>query len=164
MAAGSTYTPIATTTLGSATNAVNFTSIAGTYTDLVLVCNFQLSSAGGNANINFNSSSSLMSQTMIYGNGSTATSARFTGYSVVYFGQGGGSANTSVNAVINIQNYSNTTTNKTFLIRYNDTTEATVAQAALWRSTSAITSINLATQAGNFNSGSTFTLYGIASA
>jgi len=33
----STYTPIATQTLGSATGTVTFTSISGSYTDLVLV-------------------------------------------------------------------------------------------------------------------------------
>ena len=32
-----TYTPIATTTLGSAGTSVDFNSISGTYTDLVLV-------------------------------------------------------------------------------------------------------------------------------
>ena len=35
MAAGSTYTPIATTTLGSNVASYTFSSIAGTYTDLV---------------------------------------------------------------------------------------------------------------------------------
>ena len=37
MAAGSTYTPIATTTLGSAQADVTFSSISGSYTDLVLI-------------------------------------------------------------------------------------------------------------------------------
>ena len=38
MAAGSTYTPIATTTLGSA-GTITFSSIPSTYTDLVIVLN-----------------------------------------------------------------------------------------------------------------------------
>ena len=37
MAAGNTYTPIATNTLSSATASVTFSSISGVYTDLVLV-------------------------------------------------------------------------------------------------------------------------------
>ena len=39
MAAGSTYTPIATTTLGSAASSVTFSSISGSYTDLILITN-----------------------------------------------------------------------------------------------------------------------------
>jgi hypothetical protein len=37
MAAGNTYTPIVTNTLSSATSSVTFSSISGSYTDLVLV-------------------------------------------------------------------------------------------------------------------------------
>jgi hypothetical protein len=36
----STYEPIATTTLGTATASVTFSSISGAYTDLVLVCRY----------------------------------------------------------------------------------------------------------------------------
>jgi hypothetical protein len=38
----STYTPIATTTLGSAAASYTFSSISGTYTDLVLRIQWQL--------------------------------------------------------------------------------------------------------------------------
>jgi hypothetical protein len=41
-----TYEPIATTTLGSAAADVTFTSISGTYTDLVLVAVTQIGSSG----------------------------------------------------------------------------------------------------------------------
>jgi hypothetical protein len=37
MAAGNTYTQIASTTLGTAAASVTFSSIAGTYTDLILI-------------------------------------------------------------------------------------------------------------------------------
>jgi hypothetical protein len=36
MAAGNTYTPLATQTLGSAAASVTFSSISGAYTDLVV--------------------------------------------------------------------------------------------------------------------------------
>jgi len=40
MAAGATYEPIATTTVsGSSTSTVTFSSISGTYTDLVIIGN-----------------------------------------------------------------------------------------------------------------------------
>ena len=165
MAAGSTYTPIATTTLGSATNSVSFSSIAGTYTDLVLIINSSLSTGGGNPRLQLNSDGgSNYSQTWLSGSGSSATSGRFSNFTHVYFGGGSGTANTQGNTIIHFQNYSNTSTYKTFLIRYNDTTEAVYENVAMYRSTSAISSIQITTQAGNFNSGSTFTLYGIAAA
>ncbi len=165
MPAGSTYTPIATTTLGSATNSVSFSSIAGTYTDLVLIINSSLSTGGGNPRLQLNGvTGTSYSQTWVSGNGTSASSGRFSNFNHVYFGQGSGTANTQSNTVIHFMNYSNTTTNKTFLLRYNDTTEGVFQNVGLFRSTSAIDSIQITTQAGNFNSGSTFTLYGIASA
>jgi hypothetical protein len=64
-------------------------------------------------------------------------------------------------SVVNIMNYSNTTTNKTVLIRTNDGRYSrTYARVVMWRNTSAINSI-LLYPAGNFAIGSTFTLYGI---
>ena len=65
---------------------------------------------------------------------------------------------------INLQNYSNTTTNKTFLIKESDATYEIQAKAGLWQSTNAITSITLERVTGNWSVGSTFTLYGILAA
>jgi hypothetical protein len=42
----STYTPIATTTLGSAATSYTFTSIPTTYTDLILIVNAKNASTG----------------------------------------------------------------------------------------------------------------------
>jgi hypothetical protein len=61
-------------------------------------------------------------------------------------------------------NYSNTTTNKTALIRGNNAALFTDATVGVWRSTAAITSITLASDGAAFDSGSTFNLYGIAAA
>lgn len=160
----STYEKIATTTLGSATNSVNFTSISGTYTDLVLVGSFQTSANGTNPGIYFNGSTGSVSQTGLYGVGSASGSFRLTGYSNIFFGGGGDVANVESNIIIHIQNYSNTTTNKTCLIRYNQTTDGTYAIVGMRNNTAAITAVNLTTQAGNYKAGSTFTLYGILAA
>ena len=164
MPAGSTYEPIATTTLGSATNSVNFTSISGTYTDLVLIGDFACSTTGANPGVYFNSSTGSVSQTALYGSATTAGSYRLTGYSNIFFGAGGDIANDRQNVIISIQNYSNATTNKTCLIRYNTVTNATMAVVGMRNNTAAITAVNLTTQAGNYNAGSTFTLYGITAA
>ena len=64
-----------------------------------------------------------------------------------------------------IQNYSNTTTYKTWLSRSNIPADFVGALVGLWRSTSAITTIQfLTTTADTFAIGTTFTLYGIKAA
>jgi hypothetical protein len=64
-------------------------------------------------------------------------------------------------------NYSNSTTYKSVFTRQETNssgTKAVQAIASVWRSTSAITSISINSGSANFNSGATFTLYGIAAA
>jgi hypothetical protein len=160
----STYTPIATTTLGSASATVDFTSISGSYTDLILVTDFAVTSAG-DFYLRFNSDTgNNYSVTILVGDGSSAVSSRSS--SVSYISPNYNSDQTSQRAIHNwsIQNYSNTTTNKTVLCRYDNVSRQTVAAVGLWRSTSAITSINISRNAGNFSAGSIFTLFGIKAA
>jgi hypothetical protein len=165
MAAGSTYTPIATTTLGSAAASYTFSSIPSTYTDLVLISNHGVSTATANFYIRVNGDSgNNYSYTRIMGNGSSASSARGSNFNrIVFDGDGASTSRTNVN-VINFQNYSNSTTNKTVIGRSNDATYSTSAIVGLWRNTAAITSITIGIDGHNFITGSTFTLYGIAAA
>jgi anti-sigma-K factor RskA len=66
---------------------------------------------------------------------------------------------------MHFMNYSNTTTYKTTLSRFASTLYQVWTHAGLWRNTAAINSIKVYTTAGaNFNTGSTFTLYGIKAA
>jgi hypothetical protein len=164
-----TYEPIATTTLGSAQNSVSFTSISGLYTDLVIISNGSSDNASYGLRIQFNSDTgSNYSSTRLLGNGSAASSARESNVSgIVVNGNGfGGANNLNTNSIIQIQNYSNSTTYKTLLLRENNAAAATTALVGLWRSTSAITSIIIYNESGGANivSGSTFTLYGIKAA
>ena len=158
----STYTPIATTTLGSGATSVTFTSISGTYTDLVLIVNASLASGAASVLMRYNSDSGTnYSGTRIYGNGTTAASDRTTSSNqndIGYF-------NTSMcTSLVSIQNYANSTTYKTCLVRAN-TTDYVFGQVQMWRNTAAVTSINITnSSAVNFNTGSTFTLYGVKSA
>jgi len=162
MAAGATYEPIATTTLGSAQSSVTFSSISGSYTDLVLIGNWKLS-ANGNILMTLNSDTGTnYSETTMYGDGTSAASGRQTNASSIRVGFAGYSTNNVMN-IVNLQNYSNTTTYKTVVLRWNSE-EYTDARVGLWRSTSAITSITLTASSGNISSGSTFTLYGIKAA
>ena len=161
-----TYEPIATTTLGSAQSSVTFSSIPQTYTDLVLIESFQFSTTSSQSLMKFGDTSSLYSVTTLRGNGSAANSARFTNDPNIGNtpGNTNSSANIQVTGIRHIMNYSNTTTYKTVIQRFGDTTSQVFAVVGLWRNTSAISTINLNTLAGNYNSGSTFTLYGIKAA
>ena len=170
MAAGATYEPIATTTLSSSQNTVTFSSIPQTYTDLVLVMN-PISDTATNSfpYLRFNGDSgSNYSRTMIAGTGSVAESDRGSNESQGYFIYSTVvETNAAFNAILNINNYSNTTTNKTYLSRINvasGTRPRVEALVGLWRSTSAINQIVLYCGPNNFVSGSTFTLYGITAA
>jgi hypothetical protein len=74
MAAGATYEPIATTTLGTATSSFTFSSIPATYTDLRLVIGWV---SGTNPRIRFNSDTATSySQTAMYGDGTAASFAQ----------------------------------------------------------------------------------------
>ena len=162
MPAGSTYTPIATTTLGSAQSSYTFTSISGSYTDLVLVYNGSSASAG-NLALQFNGDTGTnYSVTILFGDGSTAGSARVSNDTSANLAGSNTSNNT---ATISIMNYSNSTTYKTALGRGMRTGDQVVAKVALWRNTAAITSVKvIMDNAANFQTGSTFTLYGIQAA
>jgi len=160
----STYTPIASQTLGSTSANVTFSSIPQGYTDLVLVIQAKAATTDDNIYLRFNSDSgSNYSVTNMYGNGSNALSTRFSNNSFIWFDNFGYLRTSSFSTIImNFQNYSNSTTNKSCLIRNNIDSVGVVASVGLWRNTAPITAINLLTS--GFASGSTFTLYGITCA
>ena len=166
MAAGSTYTPIATYTVSSSgsVSSYTFSSIPSTYTDLVLIVN-AAASPGPEFRMYFNTDTGTnYSRNLITGNGTTASANR--GNNLTYISLNDGlSANVWTNQIVSINNYSNTTAHKITIGRSNSTSDATQAIVGLWRSTSAINSITiLFDRASTFNAGSTFTLYGIAAA
>ena len=160
-----TYEKIATNTLGSAAATVTFSSISGSYTDLIVVFNGSHSTLTnyflqfGNGSIDTGSN---YSTTVLDGNGSSAASARYSndtvGIRADYYAAG---ANNVKQSIFQIQNYSNSTTYKTTLVRSALPAEEVVATVGLWRSTSAINILRFSNSSGNFNTGSTFTIYGI---
>jgi hypothetical protein len=167
MPAGKTYTPIARTTLSSAAASVTFSSISGSYTDLILVSNLGGSVSGEAVRIQINSDSgSNYSYTAMRGNGTSATSERATSATSLRISTGVGvTTNASDMTIItNLQNYSNTTTFKTLISRAGQAANGTESSVGLWRSTSAINAIQVSNTNGNIVAGSTFTLYGILAA
>lgn len=164
MTAGPTYTPIATTTLGSAA-VITFSSIPQTYTDLIIIATVTPAAAGTSnffIQTNGDTSGTNYSMTKMYGNGTSASSSRNSNYGLCMLGD----LNTNLQIQINLQNYSNTTTYKTFLSRYGYANFDTGTAVGLWRSTAAITSVVMYQDAPPYylGAGSTATLYGIASA
>lgn len=176
MAAGRTYTPIATQTISTTTGQVTFSNIPQTYTDLILIINGRDAYVGtspfmSQINIRVNGdSTSIYSDTVLYGTGSSAASSRTTNVSYATPLQ---MPNSAVSAsifganILQILNYANTTTYKTMIGRSAADSNGqgwAWSAVSLWRSTAAISSINLYGGSTGFVAGSTFTLYGIAAA
>ena len=131
MAAGATYTPLATYTISTAQNSYTFTSIPNTYTDLVLVAN--LSCSPGYMTYRVGSSNTIdsgnnYSRTYLLGNGSTATSGRSTNVSEFY-SNAAASSSKFAPTIMHFNNYANTSIYKTILSRSSDADSGVEAEA-----------------------------------
>ena len=166
MAAGATYTPLASYTVsGTSTTSYNFNTISSAYTDLILIIQGS-ASAADNVYLRFNSDSTTnYSSTVLAGNGTTATSSRRSSFNAALIFDGGFST-TQATSISQIMNYANTTTYKTILTRNSDTATYVNSEVSLWRATpAAISTVTVGLYSGAyFVSGTTFALYGIAAA
>jgi hypothetical protein len=163
-----TYTELFRTVVGTATSTVTFSSIPSGYTDLVVVMQVAGSTNNLQPFIRFNNiGTSTYSVTELSGNGTSASSFRVSSQAQISLSPSVAIQNVlgNSNYAINIMNYSNTTTNKTVLVRTNalgSSFPGTAAVVGLWRDTSAINRIDFF--GSDFAVGSTFSLYGIANA
>jgi hypothetical protein len=166
-----TYEPIATTTLGSASSTITFSSISSAYTDLVLIMNSKSANGINNDGIN-----------LAVGNGSLDTGSNYS--ATIFYNNNAGSIfsfsfinstsseiglihNEWSPTIIHFHNYSNTTTFKNFLGRTGTPGGSTTnirQTIGLWRSTSAINIIRLQHGGNEFIAGTVCTLYGIKAA
>ena len=164
----STYTPIATTTLGSAAASYTFSSIPSTYTDLIIIAsNLTASGTGQGFNIQFNSDTATnYSVTHLSGNGSSAASGRQSNASNIQIGYAvvGASTTEPSTIIINIQNYASTSVNKTAISRTSLAGSEVDANVGLWRSTAAINAIKVYVGTANLQTGTVLSLYGVKSA
>jgi hypothetical protein len=169
MAAGNTYVAIAKQTLSSTTSSLTFSSIPQTYTDLVLVVKASAVNATGNEplfTVNGDSASNY-SYVAIYGAGSSAGSTHITDRTKGELGLRSNSLSTTGGyiSITNFMSYANTTAYKVIMTRSGDAAMGVELGTNLWRSTSAITSIELSiSTTAVFAIGSEFSLYGIAAA
>lgn len=160
----SAYTAIASQTLGSSASSVTFSSIPGTFRDLVLVAEYTSNTTAALA-LTMNAGVTG-SNVFARGNGSTATSGTSTTTPLEF----GGSifSNTSDRAFVKIElfDYAQTDKHKSLLTRLNVATGSnpgTLMAASRFLSTAAITSLTLVFGGGQqFQSGSTFSLYGVS--
>lgn len=168
MPAGSTYSTIATYTATGNIADYTFSSIPGTYTDLIITGSGITCSLTQTMYMRVNGDTgSNYSFTYINGNGTSvsggASSNTAAGLQLGLSLVGMSSTNPAMfNAFIN--NYANTNTFKACCSRAGLSNAETESSVSMWRSTSAITSLTLRPSSGNWQSGTTFTLYGITAA
>jgi hypothetical protein len=169
-----TYTPIATNTLSSNVTSLIFTGISGSYTHLVLACNFKSLGAGYGLGIAINETSLTAYNYMFQYLMGPGSGAGF-GYGVAGNAQAAwgtmynGAATGSFDAtgIIQFPFYANASYVKSINYRTgsSDYYEATSGWGTK-NNTAAITSIRISPDAWgtrtSFATGSTFTLYGVA--
>lgn len=170
--ATNTYVALDTVTVsGSSTSTIQFTGIPSGYTDLVVVANLRSSdSRSGYQSVSYTFNSTGSNQyggTVLYGNGSTASSYRqpnesvFEGLCIM----NGSTSGIFYTNILNIMNYSNTNIYKSVLMEMGNAGLGAYKQAVTWRNTAAITSIQIAEPSNlAWVAGSSATLYGIANA
>lgn len=157
----------------SATN-VEFTSIPGTYTDLLVVftarCDRNDGGIAQNVRVRFNGASSDTnhSSRWLYGSGSSTASGTDTFARAGYTTQVANTSNTFASNEIYIPNYAGSTAKSFSVTAVTETNAATVdmaVSAGLWNDTSAITAMKFYVgNTADFVSGTSFFLYGITKA
>ena len=166
MAAGATYEPIATQTLGSAAASITFSSIAATWTDLRVVFVGTTTAASGFWVRFNNDTSALYSQTVLYGDGASAISSRNVGATELEYTFMGNLNTTPVTfATLDLFSYAGSTfkTSLLSLSKDNNGSGFVNRYVGLYRSTTAVSRIDLIAS-GSFAVGTTATLYGIKAA
>jgi hypothetical protein len=158
--------------LNASAASITFNNIPQTgYTDLKVVASSRGSSSGpAEANrIHFNGDTTNTNYTgkRLLGSGTAASSDQTTAITPGFFNDlAGATANTFANSEVYIPNYtgSNSKSYSIDTVTENNGTEAYSALVAVrWSGTAAITSMTFTPEsAGNFVSGSTFSLYGLA--
>ena len=164
-----TYEAIATVTVGSGGAAnIEFTSIPGTYTDLVVLISMRTNRSGAvgdNISLTYNNNTSSRSDVRLFGDGSSPAS--FTD-SALYAGiatAADATASTFGNTVIYIPNYagSNNKSSSSDGVAENNGSQTSMNLGAeLWSNSAAITSLKLESRfSATIQQHSTATLYGI---
>lgn len=160
-----TYELIETTTLASAASSVTFSSITQDYRDLVLAVEVSGQNDFEQISLRMNGSSSAIYSEVTMGaesNGAIVSQSgtNQTAIDLTMFFLGSGQSGIFQ---ISVMDYSATDKHKSVLARYSSAPrEGVQATAGRYANTNAVNSLSLIS-GGQFDSGSTFALYGIAS-
>lgn len=172
----SSYESIASASGTGSSATITFSSIPSTYQHLQIRGIARNTNASNRADLGIRlngDTGSNYAQHNLYGNGSSASAGSNTGGTSAFVGwttAANATADIMGAAIIDILDYNSTTKNKTIRAFVGEdlnsaTTDATVWLASgLWLNTNAITSLSLYAAFGNFNTQTTFALYGIKGA
>ena len=127
-----------------------FSSIPGTYTDLVLVSNVATTSSTNFGYYLNNDSANNYCVVNMYGNGSSTSSANSTTEGALWANWSNYTSTTVGNSIYisNIQNYASTSMYKTVITRGDFGGQGTEIVIGVWKSLSAVTSIVITTPSG----------------
>ena len=163
--AGGSFESIATATGTGSSDTITFSSIPSTYKHLQIrgIAN---DTAGFEASLVLNGDTAgNYVYHRLLGNGSTASATGSVGDSWIRIGNSGSTADTFATYIIDIQDYTSTTRNKTtrtFTGRDLNGSGSASLYSGLWLSTSAVTSVSIVNVgARSWTSTTTFALYGI---
>lgn len=170
---GGAYESIATLS-PSGTNTVTFTSIPSTYKSLqirAIMRSDQVNAGFVALKVQPNSATSTYADHRLFGNGTTASASSGTGRAYgnidACVPRDSATASTYGVVILDIIDYASTTKAKTFRaingVDLNGTGQINLS-SFLWTDTTAISSIALSPESGNWKAGTTIALYGIKGA
>lgn len=157
-----TYTPLANITLTGSASSVTFSSISQAYRDLVVVIETKTSTTTGFYTRLNSDSGTNYNFLYMYGTGTSAVSGSQASQN--YGSLGWNTEATTTEAfmsTVSVMDYSATDKHKSLLIRSGRAGANVEALCMRYASTSAVTTMAVFPNTGNFSSGSTFALYGV---
>lgn len=159
-----TFDPIGSTSLAAVASTITFSGLGSGYTDLMLVIVApDTTVAGGYCLVRVNQDSGAnYSRLHFAGNGSAVSTGRGNSLNEGYVDFG--SVAEPGRGVIHFMSYAQTNTFKSMLISGGARSSSVVRQMVLWRSTAAITSIQLIAPSTTFAVNTRVDLFGIKAA
>lgn len=141
---------------------IEFSGLPQTFRDLVLIASYSISRSNETVTMNLSSANESSPYVLMSGNGSATFSEAVTDTAIGLSRHVATSAGAKVFVRADILDYSQTDKHKVALIRRNDS-NLTQAIAARQANTAAVTTIRFtASNLARFETGSVFTIYGLA--